>query len=72
MQRIARANGEWASPIVVVQQPGKTKVQLCVDYRKLNKRTVADKYPLLHVDDLNDGAGQAKVTYFSTMGSIKC
>ncbi len=26
MQRIARASGEWASPIVVVRQLGETKV----------------------------------------------
>ncbi len=67
MQRIAHASGEWASPIVVVWRPGETKVQLCVDYRELNKCTIADKYPLPRVDDLTDGAGQAKVTYFSTM-----
>ena len=29
-------------------------LQLCVDYRKLNKITVKNKYPLPRIDDLFD------------------
>ena len=38
---------------------------MCVDYRMLNKQTVRDKYPLLHIDDLLDRLGKAK--HFTTL-----
>jgi hypothetical protein len=34
----------YASPVLLVKQPGKNR--LCVDYRRLNKQTVRQHYPL--------------------------
>ena len=36
-------------------------LQLCVDYRKLNKMTVKNKYPLPRIDDLFDQLKGASV-----------
>ncbi len=46
MGRIARAEGEWSSPIVVVRRPGEMKIWLCVDFREVNKWSIGEKYPL--------------------------
>ena len=36
-------------------------LQLCVDYRRLNKMTVKNKYPLPRIDDLFDQLKGASV-----------
>ena len=36
-------------------------LQLCVDYRQLNKMTVKNKYPLPRIDDLFDQLKGASV-----------
>src|SRR5581483_9096630 len=41
----------WASPVVVVDKKDGTK-HFCVDYRRLNKITKLDKYPLPRIDEL--------------------
>ena len=47
---IRPSNSPWASPIVLVQKQN-GKLHFCVDYRKLNRVTRKDAYPLPHVDD---------------------
>lgn len=42
---------------------GKRKVRLVIDYRKLNDKTIEDKFPLPNIDDLFGKIGKA--TYFS-------
>lgn len=51
---IARpSTSEYASPVVLVKKKdGNTR--LCVDYRKLNKKIVKDRYPLPLIDDQVD------------------
>ncbi len=71
MGLIVKASRDWASPIVIVQRPGETKIRLCVDFRELNKQILPDRYPLPRVDDLVDGAGQGTMTHFSTMDLVK-
>lgn len=40
----------WSSPVVPVVKPDKS-IRLCVDYRKLNKVTVCDKFPMPNLVD---------------------
>ena len=35
--------------------------RMCIDYRKLNKMAVKNKYPLPRIDDLFDQIGVAKI-----------
>ena len=43
----------WGAPMLFVKKKDGT-LRLCVDYRKLNKITVKNKYPLPRIDDLFD------------------
>ncbi|KAK5835517.1 hypothetical protein PVK06_011208 [Gossypium arboreum] len=44
---------EWAANIVLVLKKD-GKVQMCVDYRDLNKASPKDNFPLPHIDTLVD------------------
>lgn len=44
---------EYASPIVLANKKNGNK-HLCVDYRRLNKKIVMDRYPLPLIDDQID------------------
>ncbi|UYV63816.1 hypothetical protein LAZ67_2005745, partial [Cordylochernes scorpioides] len=61
---IQKSNSEYASSIVLVKKKnGKTRI--CVDYRKLNKETVKDRYPLPLIEDQIDKLQAARL--FSTI-----
>lgn len=40
----------WASPVVLVKKKGTTELRFCVDYRKVNKVTKVDPYPIPNMD----------------------
>lgn len=44
---------------------GKKKVRVVIDYRKLNEKTVDDKYPIPQIEEILDNLG--KSTYFTTL-----
>lgn len=59
----------YSSPVWIVPKKidasGKKKWRLVIDYRKLNDRTIEDKYPLPRIDEILDNLGKSK--YFSTL-----
>ena len=50
----------WGAPVLFVNKKDGTLI-LCIDYRKLNKFTVKNKYPLPRIDDLFDKMKGVKV-----------
>ena len=56
---IKPSNSEWASPIVLVPKKDGS-ARLCVDYRKLNRLSAFDAYPMPRVDDIIDRLGGAR------------
>ncbi|UYV77021.1 hypothetical protein LAZ67_14002906 [Cordylochernes scorpioides] len=54
----------WSSPVILVRKKDGTW-RFCVDYRRLNKITKKDVYPLPRIDDALDSL--ASSSYFSTM-----
>lgn len=69
-QKIIRpSESPWSSPIwVVPKKPdasGKIKWRIVVDYRKINEKTIDDKYPLPNISDVLDKLGRCQ--YFTTL-----
>jgi hypothetical protein len=50
----------WGAPVLFVKKKDGT-LQLCIDYRQLNKTTIKNKYPLPRIDDLFDQLGGASI-----------
>ena len=48
---ISHSNSPYRSPIVIVDKKDGTK-RICVDYRKLNDKTIKNKYPLPNIEDM--------------------
>lgn len=69
-QNIIRpSNSPWTSPIWIVPKKadasGKKKWRLVVDYRKLNEKTIDDRYPIPNITEILDKLG--KCTYFTSL-----
>jgi hypothetical protein len=50
----------WGAPVLFVKKKYGT-LQLCIDYRQLNKVTIKNKYPLPKIDDLFGQLGGASI-----------
>ncbi|GBL72881.1 hypothetical protein AVEN_198522-1, partial [Araneus ventricosus] len=50
---VRQSSSEYASPIVLVKKKDGT-ARLCVDYRKLNRKLVKDRFPLPLIEDVLD------------------
>ena len=61
---IQKSSSPYASPVVIVRKKDNS-IRLCVDYRRLNAKTIPDAYPLPRIDDSLDALGGAKL--FSTL-----
>lgn len=61
---ISNSNSNYASPIVMVKKKDET-LRLCVDYRKLNKKIVMDRYPMPNMELIIDELHTANV--YSTL-----
>lgn len=55
----------YNSPVLIVPKKAKGKWRMCVDYRLVNKKIIADRFPLPRIDTILDGLGRAK--YFSIL-----
>ncbi|XP_063585382.1 uncharacterized protein LOC134762766 [Penaeus indicus] len=53
------SDSEWASPCLLVPKAD-GGLRLCTDYRKINKVTRSDSFPLPRLDDVIDGIGRAQ------------
>ena len=66
---IQHSNSPWSSPVWIVPKKldasGKQKWRVVIDYRKLNSKTIDDKYPLPNITDVLDKLGKAN--YFTTL-----
>ena len=61
---VEASQSPWASPIVLVQKKD-GGVRFCVDYRKLNRTTKLDEFPLPRIDDILDQLRGSR--HFSTL-----
>ncbi|PVD21081.1 hypothetical protein C0Q70_19247 [Pomacea canaliculata] len=61
---IVESHNAYAAPIVIVRKKDGS-VRLCVDYRRLNEKTVKDAYPLPRIQESFDALVGAQ--YFSTL-----
>lgn len=53
----------YNSPVLIVPKKEKGKWRMCIDYRLVNKKIIADKFSLPCIDEILDGLGRAR--YFS-------
>jgi hypothetical protein len=64
MGHIQPSTSPYGAPVLfVVKTDG--SLRMCIDYRRLNNKTVKNKYPLPRIDDLLDSLNGAK--YFTTL-----
>ncbi|KAM1242836.1 hypothetical protein ACFX2G_035146 [Malus domestica] len=50
---IQPSTSPWGAPVLFVRKKDGT-LRLCIDYRKLNRMTIKNRYPLPRIDDLFD------------------
>lgn len=66
---IRESCSSWTSPIWVVPKKmdnsGKQKYRIVIDYRKLNEKTPADRYPIPEISEILDRLGKAQ--YFTVL-----
>lgn len=65
---IRESHSPWSSPVWLVPKKSETqerKWRLVIDYRKLNEKTVKDRYPIPNINEVLDKIGRAR--YFSTL-----
>ena len=56
---IRRSRSPWSFPVVIVDKKDSSK-RFCVDFRRLNKITKKNSYPLPLIDDILALLGKAK------------
>ncbi len=61
---ITKSYSPWVSPVVLVRKKDKG-LRICIDYRKLNARTVRDSYTLPRMDDIPNKLHGSR--YFSAL-----
>jgi hypothetical protein len=66
---IKPSTSPWSSPVWIVPKKldasGKQKWRMVIDYRKINEKTIDDRYPLPNITDILDKLGKSQ--YFTTL-----
>ena len=66
---IRHSDSPWTSPVWIVPKKldasGKRKWRLVIEYRKLNEKTIDDRYPIPNITDILDKLGRCM--YFTTL-----
>lgn len=66
---IRPSSSPWSSPIWIVPKKldasGQQKWRIVTDFRKLNEKTISDRYPIPNISDILDRLGRAQ--YFTTL-----
>lgn len=65
---IEPSQSNYNSPLILVPKKsidGKKSFRMCIDYRAVNKKLIADKFPLPRIDDILDNLGRAR--HFSVL-----
>jgi transposase InsO family protein len=57
---IRPSNSPYGCPVLFIPKKGTSELRFCVDYRAINKLTVADRYPLPRIDELLDQLADAR------------
>ena len=57
---IRSSTSPWGAPILFTNKTDKT-LRLCIDYRRLNRVTIKNQYPLPRIDDLFNQLRGARV-----------
>ena len=65
---IRDSKSPYSSPVVAVRKKDGTP-RLCVDYRKLNAKTIPDRHPFPHIQNVIDNLGGN--TYFTLLDQSK-
>ncbi|KAK9739394.1 hypothetical protein QE152_g9010 [Popillia japonica] len=66
---IQESASPWSAPVAIVPKKmdasGIRKFRMVIDYRKLNEKTIDDKFPIPNINDILDKLGRAN--YFTTL-----
>ena len=65
---IQESHSPCAAPIVLVRKKDGS-LRLCIDYRRLNAKTIRDQFPLPRIKEFIDAIGNAKLSSKMDLGS---
>ena len=64
---IKESNSNWHSAVVLVRKANSDEYRFAVDYRKLNKISKPQSYPIPRLSDIFDTIGEANTQYFTSL-----